>query len=254
MVFEKILFSSVILILLLIAGCTQPEKNEIKESGIAKIVKNIPAETSGTTPTSAPNPKSSTLRGFSLSPKSYEGKDFTGFFEKVAKTQNLERGTVISWAGDWNELGNEKGGPAVVMELAKQYNYVPLVEAQFFTQSTGKLLRPLDTETKQKYKESAVSFAKKYKPEYLAIGIEINILYEKSPEDFDNFVEFYPEVYTAIKEVSPNTKVFKIFQLEKMKGLNGGLFGGENNQANAQWQLLEKFKSQTLLRLLLTLA
>ena len=35
-------------------------------------------------------------------------------------------------------------------------SHVPLVEAQFFTQSTGKLLRPLDTETKQKYKESAV--------------------------------------------------------------------------------------------------
>jgi len=29
-----------------------------------------------------------------------------------------------------------------------------------------------------------------------------------------------------VKSVSPQTKVFTIFQLEQMKGLNGGLFGG----------------------------
>lgn len=178
-----------------------------------------------------------TLKGVSLSPKSFEAADFADFFVKAK-----EAGDAVSWAGDWNELGNtEKGGPAVVASLASTYDYTPIVEAQFFTQSSGKLVRPLDEETRQNYKNSAVAFAKKYKPRYLGLGIEINILYEKSPEDFENFVNFYGEIYDAIKAESPSTKIFTVFQLEKMKGLNGGLFGGKNDTTKTEWSLLDKF-------------
>lgn len=101
---------------------------------------------------------------------------------------------------------------------------------------------PLDDATKQK----AVAFAQKYKPEYLALGIEVNVLYEKSPEDFEYFAQFFSEAYDAVKAVSPNTKVFTIFQLEKMKGLNGGLFGGVNDPSKAEWVLLGKFQKSDL--------
>jgi len=177
------------------------------------------------------------LKGVSLSPKSFQPADFTDFFQLENQT-----GEIVSWAGDWNELSNAQGGaPSVVAGLASRYEFIPVIEAQFFTQSSGKLLRPLDDAAKRIYTTSAATFADKYKPRYLGFGIEVNILYEISPADFDAFVQLYNEVYDAVKARSPDTKIFTIFQLEKMKGLNGGLFGGVNDLAKAQWALLDRF-------------
>lgn len=176
------------------------------------------------------------VTGVSLSPKSYQPSDFNDFFEKAKQA-----GDIVSWAGDWDDLGASDKAPEVVAELASTYDYVPLIEAQFFTQSTGLLLRPLNDSVKQSYKDGAAQFASTYRPAYLAFGIEVNVLYDQSPADFENFVGFYGEVYDAVKEVSQTTKVFTIFQLERMKGLNGGLFGGENDPANAEWFLLDRF-------------
>ena len=182
------------------------------------------------------------LKGVSLSPRSFEAADFTDFFEKARLT-----GRVVSWAGDWNELGDNSGGLKVLAELAPRYNYIPVIELQFFTQSSGKLLRLLDEATKQSYKLSAAAFAEKYRPAYLGIGIEVNVLYEKSPSDFDAFVPLFDTVYEAVKDKSPDTKVFTIFQLEKMKGLNGGLFGGVNDPAKNEWALLARFPKSDII-------
>jgi len=181
-------------------------------------------------------------KGVTLSPQSFQQGDFTDFFAKAKQA-----GSIVSWAGDWNELGGANGGPKVVAELASTYGYTAVIETQFFTQSNGKLLRPLDEVTKQSYKSSAVAFAEKYKPKYLALGVEPNMLYEKSPANFDQFTKFYSEVYDAVKAVSPNTKIFTIFQLEKMKGLSGGLFGGVNDPSKAQWQLLDSFPKNDII-------
>lgn len=177
------------------------------------------------------------LKGVSLSPRSFDSDDFTDFFQKA------RHGDIVSWAGDWIELNIDGGGPKVVTELAATYGYIPVVEVQFFEQSTGELLRPLDNATKQEYITNAGSFAEMYTPLYLAFGIEVNVLYKKSPEDFDEFVRFYTEVYYAVKEKSPDTKVFTTFQLERMKGLNGGLFGGVNDPSEAHWALLDEVPS-----------
>lgn len=183
------------------------------------------------------------LKGITLSPKSFQPDDFNDFFVKAKQA-----GSIVSWAGDWNELGNlDNGGPKVVAELSLSKGYIPLIEGQFFQQSDGKLLRTFDEETKQRYKDSAVAFAGKYKPKYLAFGIEVNVLHEKSPKDFDDFVQFFDEVYDAVKAKSPNTRLFTIFQLEKMKGLNGGLFGGTNDLTKAQWALLDKFSKSDII-------
>lgn len=207
----------------LLSGCVKPTKPG------GTNTTNITNYTNNTQPAAV-------LKGVSLSPKSFQGADFTDFFSKAKQA-----GSVISWAGDWSELGKEQGGPSVVTGLASTYGYVPVIEVQFFTQSDGKLLRPLDEANKAAYKSSAVAYAEKYKPKYLGIGIEVNTLYEKSPQDFDNFVQFYSEVYDAVKAKSPNTKIFTVFQLEKMKGMNGGLFGGQNDASKAEWPLLDRF-------------
>ncbi len=74
-----------------------------------------------------------TLKGVGLSPNSTSPEDFTGFFQKAK-----EAGNAVMWAGDWQELDSSNAAPAVVAGLASQYGCTPIIEAQFFTQSTGK--------------------------------------------------------------------------------------------------------------------
>lgn len=244
---------------LMITGCGKKGEDKINNIDNGNIEDN---DNIDKTKSTADNAKTSKinfpLKGITLTPKSFQGSDFTGFFEKAKEMveNNFEKEIgndnqfIVSWVGDWNELGKDKSGPIVVAELAKTYGYIPLIELQFFTQSTGKLLRPLDETTKTEYKNSAVIFAEKYKPKYIALGIEVNTLYTSSPSnshsDFKDFTNLYNEIYDKIKASSPNTKVFTIFQLEKMKGLNGGLFGGENNEEKAQWFLLKEFKTDII--------
>jgi hypothetical protein len=178
----------------------------------------------------------------SLSPRGWGSPDFANFFTKAKQA-----GYIVTWSGDWAQLGDPKGAPYVVAQLAAANGLKPVIIAQFFTQSTGKLLRPLNDSTKQGYEAGAVSFAKAYKPEYIGFGIEINMLQEASPTDYASFKALFAQVAAAVKQASPNTKVFTVFQLERLRGLRGGLFGGADDPAVNDWVLLSDFPDADLL-------
>ena len=213
--------------IVLISGCTEKNivrkidtgKNLVPQNNIVKSVDNIGSN-------------SGLLKGVSLSPKSSGANDFTGFLEKTKQTGNM-----LMWAGDWNQL--ETTGK-VVVELAPKYGYTPLIETTFH--SNGKLIRPLNNENKEIYKKLTIAFAKKYKPKYLGLGIEVNSVYEKNPKVFEEFVSFYNEVCDSVKVVSSETKIFTVFQLEKMKGLSMW----EIEKSKAHWELIDKFKSDII--------
>jgi hypothetical protein len=178
------------------------------------------------------------LKGVSMSPRDYSETGFLDFFEKASSS-----GDLITWVGGWIQLGSPNASPQVVYGLRSVYPYEALVITAYIEQSSGTLLRPLDEETKQLYLESATSFAATYKPRYIGFGVEMNIIIQSNPEAYYEFKEFYPLVYAAVKEASPDTLVFTVWQLEQMKGLDGGLFGGVNDPASAQWGLLDDFES-----------
>lgn len=183
------------------------------------------------------------LKGVGFSPRSFQEADIDDFFAWAKQA-----GKAVRWAGDWMELSNlQNGGPVVVASLASTYGYIPVIEVQFFRQSDGSLLRPLDEPTRKMYVASAATFAERFKPPYLGFGIEVNVLYEKSPTVFDDFVSLYDQAYDVVKAKSPSTRVYTVFQLEKMKGLNGGLFGGQNDPSKAEWSLLERFPKSDLI-------
>ncbi len=178
------------------------------------------------------------LKGVSLSPRDYSESGFPDFLEKASSS-----GDLITWVGDWIQLSTPNSSPYVVYALRGNYDYEAMVITAYIEQSSGTLLRPLDEETKQLYIESASSFAATYKPRYIGFGVEMNIIIQSNPEAYYEFKEFYPLVYAAVKEASPETLVFTVWQLEQMKGLDGGFFGGINDPANAQWDLLNDFET-----------
>ena len=80
----------------------------------------------------------------------------------------------------------------------------------------------------------AIYVVTNYEPRYLAVGVEINMLRARSPEQFRGFLEAYRRVYDAVKEIRPGTRVFPTFQLEDLLG--------RLTQAHPpQWEAIEAF-------------
>ena len=181
------------------------------------------------------------LRGVSLSPRSFDGDDFASFFEEAS-----EAGTLVRWAGDWAELGDDEGAPAVVASLTRRHGLEPAIETGVFSASSRELFRPLTPETRARYVESAASFCETHAPPYLGVGVEVDFHHETDPDSFETFVDLFAETYDAVKAVSPGTQVYTGFQLERLRGLRGGLFGGENDPESATWELIDRFHDADL--------
>lgn len=176
------------------------------------------------------------IKGVSVSPRIYNG---TGFHEFLDLRREV--GALVGWYGDWNELSINTSAPFVIEALKHRYDYEPIIIVTPFYQPTGSLIRPLNMTITQEYINSARSFAQTYTPEYFGIGIEINVLYERNPSAYEEFVKLFNDTYDAVKLASSNTKIFPVFQLERMKGLSGGLFGGASNESDNEWFLLDDF-------------
>lgn len=176
-----------------------------------------------------------TQYGISLTPEAFDGPSFERFLAMVP-----EAGGVLSWAGDGAELATEKSAGAVVVGLSKQRTWTPVIVAG------AKSSTLMDELKRASLQQSIVGFAEREQPPYLGIGNEINFSY-KSDAERDAMVDFFKETYRKIKEVSPKTNVFPIFQLEWMKGLKGGLFGGQDDTKSAEWDLIDRFTDADLI-------
>ena len=76
--------------------------------------------------------------------------------------------------------------------------------------------------------------ATNYNPDYLAVGVEINMLRARAPEQFEGFLEAYARLYDAVKSIRPDLRVFPTFQLED-------LLGTLTQPRPPQWEAIEAF-------------
>jgi hypothetical protein len=224
---RKILFV-LLLAVLALAGCAAPSATP---SPAPSATTPPVTTTAGTAATPAP---ARSLRGVSLSPRTSSAPDFAAFVNKAAASLD-----VVTWAGDWLELTRpDDGGPTVIATLGKEYGFLPLPELAI--QSNGELLHPLDDAGRQLFIASVTAYASMWRPAYLGIGIEMNALYEKHPDQFDAFVSLFNDAVPAVKAVSPDTKVFTCFQLETMKGYTLWQ-DAPPDPAKAEWDLVGRF-------------
>ncbi len=188
-----------------------------------------------------PAPPAAPARGVAFSPASLDGPGVSAFFDEAKRTGNL-----VAWGGDWMELAKPGSGADVVATLGAKAGLQVLVEAAFFQQRDGKLLRPLDEANRTAYRDAAASFARSHRVAFLGLGLEVDILHEKDPASFDAFAAWYPEAYAAVKAASPSTLVFPVFQHERLAGLRGGLYGDASSSAPPAWDLLDRFPQRDL--------
>ena len=93
-----------------------------------------------------------------------------------------------------------------------------------------------DPDVRRAFTSYAEYVALNYEPEYLALGVEMNLYYEKNKEDFENFRTLYFEAYDAVKEISPDTQVTVTFQYEDLQGILP-----REDKHFPSWQLVKAF-------------
>lgn len=201
---------------LLIIGCASPISDNTK---LPISERSFKIGTAGYIPRNFPNSSQ---------------EDWVDFFNSVP-----ELGDVFGVYTAWNSPPlDDNGVPDQIrtgVELCRQNGLTPLIAVGYDIHEVNTDYFELNADAFQKVVLKAVE---EYEPDYLSIGVEVNNLYvEHNLELFNEFVQFYNETYDLVKSISPNTKVFTIFQLEYMKG--AAYYSGRTMQPN--WFLINSF-------------
>jgi len=118
-------------------------------------------------------------------------------------------------------------GESYVTELTRGNGMFPVICLSFFNDSL-QLVRPPGMENatlstpswKERYRDAALDVVRISKPLYFAVGKDVNLWYEKygtgagGPDDFNEFVELYEEIYDSVKRLCPSTMMFPLFTME----------------------------------------
>lgn len=94
-----------------------------------------------------------------------------------------------------------------------------------------------DPKVREAFVAYAAYVAKNYQPAYMALGVEVNMTFERAPEQFDAYLSAYSEAYDVVKGNSPKTKVFPTFQLEDLEGSFGDVHP-------PRWELFDRFRGR----------
>jgi len=221
---------------------------------LAIVVAATACTAEDTSSTTAPEPTSSTTaavttvitqadqpdgprRGFSLSPQAFTEDGINRFMEL-----SVQGGTLLEWVGDGFEWHPDTpGGPRIVQTLAEEHGLEPITVGGWARTEDGSLIRPLTEENVTTYVEAARAFAVAHQPTYMGFGVEIDTHHREAPEHWEDSTDLFAQVARAIHEASPDTMVFTVFQLERLRGMRGGLFGGENDESQNDWDLVDDF-------------
>lgn len=63
-------------------------------------------------------------------------------------------------------------------------------------------------DVKQAYLNYAIDVVEFFQPDYFAMGIEVNLLYNENPSEWEAFMELHRETYTALKARYPELPIF----------------------------------------------
>lgn len=169
-------------------------------------------------------------------------EDWLNLYESLPETGEL-LGVYTSWTDSEETEGEIPGVVDAAFGFAEEYDFIPLVALGTYRDAAiGEVETTItwtNAEQVSRFRQTAVSIAEQYQPLYLALGVEINRYYDDDPQGFAAFVTAYSDIYDAIKDVSPGTLVFTIFQLERLRG--AGYLTGTSEGRQPHWELLSMF-------------
>lgn len=204
-------FLVLVLLILLISGCSNKKPS--------------PTEPETLVPEDSPQLPS---RGFfmGLLPTTAENQSLDDAYAQAA--QYSEFVPVWGRPTPFYNLAADLGGSwgrTFVKKLIRSNGMFPIIHLSFIGSGVTLVTPPgmenstlSDPDWRNAYRRAALDVVKASHPLYLSLGNEVNRWYEKygeeGPNGFANYVSLYEEIYDAVKELSPETKVFCVFARE----------------------------------------
>ncbi|RKX90283.1 MAG: hypothetical protein DRZ90_16460, partial [Spirochaetes bacterium] len=97
-------------------------------------------------------------------------------------------------------------------------------------------------EVRSAIKNYALRIVREFHPRYLGLASEINSYADAYPEDFNNYLSLYKEIYDAVKAESPETKIFVTFQWEDLNNLWYQPEEQDYSPGKIKWNQIEIFE------------
>ena len=225
----------VLIISLLISGCSNQQRPPTQPQSPPQQSPNQPLPSNPQqpddnkiiTPSDAPKLPG---RGFFMGvlPLPKEGQSFDDVHIQASKYAEF----VSAWGRptpfyDFADDLSGSWGQTFVEQYIRGNGMFPLIHISFIGAEWA--VKPLpgksnatlsDPEWRASYIEAMLDIVRASKPLYLSIGNEVNRWYEKygadenDPDGFQHYVSLYHETYDAVKQISPQTKVFCTFARE----------------------------------------
>lgn len=213
-------------------------------------------DTSGAGPTIArPNPEGEprhTMLGFSSLPPERTTQAYIAAIATAAQYGDI---LLIHRTPPWEDFlpGSDISGQTADLtrletRLLDQYDHLKLVFAIDPTDAAVQRTRiadlPAQFDPQEGFRNPSVRQAfiaytayvvKNYHPDYLVLGVEVNMLRDRSPDQYEAFLSLYKEAFAVAREANPATKIFPAFQLEDLEGLL-------DRRHEPQWDVLEDFR------------
>ncbi len=92
------------------------------------------------------------------------------------------------------------------------------------------------------YKNFALWVVRTFHPHYLGLASEINTYMDAHPEDAQNFISLYNEMYTLIKAEAPGTQIFVSFQWDDLNNMFPQPEEGNRQPLQPNWEQIKAFE------------
>ena len=92
------------------------------------------------------------------------------------------------------------------------------------------------------YKNYALWVVRTFHPRYLGLASEINTYMDAHPNDAENFISLYNEIYSLIKAEDPETKIFVSFQWDDLNNMFPQPEEGNRQRLQTNWEQIEAFE------------
>ncbi|MCI0554590.1 MAG: hypothetical protein L0287_26880, partial [Anaerolineae bacterium] len=81
-----------------------------------------------------------------------------------------------------------------------------------------------------------------FHPRYLGLASEINTYMDAHPDDTQNFISLYNEIYALVKAEAPATQIFVTFQWDDLNNMFPQPEEGNRQRFDTNWEQIEAFE------------
>ncbi|MCI0553408.1 MAG: hypothetical protein L0287_20875 [Anaerolineae bacterium] len=92
------------------------------------------------------------------------------------------------------------------------------------------------------YRNYALWVVQQFHPRYLGLASEINTYMDAYPDDVQNFISLYNEIYALVKAEAPETQIFVTFQWEDLNNMFPQHEEGNRERFDTNWEQIEAFE------------